>query len=341
MISATLQNVMIASHLHKRLLEFLSTVSRPLIVVLGPTASGKTAFSIELAHIIPDAEIINADSRQLYKFLDIGTAKITRADMQGVPHHLLDVLDPKEEATAAWYKREAEKIIEDVHAREHVPILVGGSMLYISAVIDGLEFVSASDPVLRKRLEDVYDSDDGASLYQRLLELDPDTAIEFSVKNKPYVVRAMEIYERTGSKPSDARRQSNCPYDLFIIGIERPRDAITRRINARTAELFRNGWTEEVQGLLTRGYTANDPAMKSHGYREIIEWLPRSHGSSESIPSGAEGLTMTFSVSSRAVSRDDTLQELQETISAKTRQYAKRQQTWWKHDDRITWVNFE
>lgn len=282
-----------------------------MIVILGPTASGKTAFSIELSEALGSVEIVNADSRQLYKYLDIGTAKITPQEMHGVPHHLLDVLDPKEEATAALYKEQAQTVIDQIHSRDYIPMLVGGSMLYISAVIDGLQFVSGSDPALRKRLEDDYDKDAGAALYQKLLEIDPDTALAFSMKNKPYVIRAMEIFEGTGRKPSEARSRSDCPYELFIIGIERPRAEVTQRINQRTGELFTRGWIDEVKELLQKGYSANDPGMKSHGYREIIAHLQTG--------SQSRG-------------------ELEEVISAKTRQYAKRQMTWWKNDMRITWM---
>ena len=168
---------------------------RPLIVVVGPTASGKTAFSLAIAkHLGRNAEIINADARQLYRSMDIGTAKIRPEEMQTVVHHLLDVLDPSEEATAAWYKAEATRVINDVVDRGNVPILVGGSMLYISALIDDLQFAPGANAAVRKRLENEYDVDEGTGLYTRLMEIDPETASAFSVRNKPYVVRAMEIF---------------------------------------------------------------------------------------------------------------------------------------------------
>lgn len=262
-------------HLQQRLTEFINAVSEPLIVILGPTASGKTSFSIDLATQIPGAEIINADSRQLYKFLDIGTAKITKEKMLGIPHHLLDVLDPKEEATAAWYKREATRVIKEIHGRKHVPILVGGSMLYISTVIDDLQFPIERD--LRKSLQ--------------------------------------------------MRKEMRLRDHLFIIGIERSREELMHCINQRTTELFRQGWIEEIRYLLKNGYTPADPAMKSHGYREIMEWLCHgefaNHDAHACRPSQAQ---------------DDTLQSLQKSISSKTRQYARRQITWWKNDQRIQWT---
>lgn len=308
-----------ALRLEKQLQHFIKSAKKPLVVVLGPTASGKTAFSIGLALSVGNAEIVNADSRQLYKYLDIGTAKISPEEMRGVPHHLLDVLDPKEEATAARYKRNAERVIHEIHSRHHVPIMVGGSMLYLSAVIDGLEFSDPSDPRRRKSLAEQYDRDGGASLYTKLLEADPDTALSFSKNNKPYVVRAMEIYENTGRKPSDARRQSVSQYGLFILGIERPREELQRRINERTEELFRKGWTEEVRSLIARGFTEIDPAMKSHGYREIMYQWKMENGK----------LTK------------EIIRMLEDRISAKTRQYAKRQLTWWKKDSRIHWLHMD
>lgn len=246
-------------HFRTRLHDFIATAPTPTIVLVGPTASGKTAFSIDLAAQLGNVEIVNADSRQLYKHLNIGTAKITSEEMHGIPHYLLDVLDPKEGATAAWYKREAERVIGEIHVRGRVPMLVGGSMLYLSAVIDDLAFPAERD--LRKSLQ-----------------------------------------TRKNMKPRD---------DLFIIGIERPREEMMRRINDRTAELFRLGWVEEVRNLLQRGYTSEDPAMKSHGYREIMRFL-------------SSGVQQT--------------NDLEEIISAKTRAYAKRQMTWWRNDSRIHWM---
>ena len=248
-----------ALHLSTGLREFIAASSRPLIVLLGATASGKTAFSLQVAQDLKNAEIINADSRQLYKYLNIGTAKITPKEMQGIPHHLLDVLDPQAEATAAWYKREAENIIGEIHRRGNIPILVGGSMLYISAVTDDLTF-----PV---------DPRDRQSLQQR---------------------KSLTHHD-----------------DLFIIGIERARKELMQRINERTTELFSKGWVDEVRNLIKNGYTVENPAMKSHGYREIMEWLK---------------------------SGTPSLEELEDIISSKTRHYAKRQLTWWKNDSRIQWM---
>jgi tRNA dimethylallyltransferase len=298
---------------------FLQISKRPLVVILGPTASGKTAASIELAEELKKergVEIVNADSRQLYKYLDIGTAKITQEEMKSIPHHLMDVLDPKEEVTAAWYQEKATKIIDDIHARKNIPMLVGGSMLYISAIIDGLEFPSSSHPEIRKKLEEEYDSDDGITLHKRLTDIDPETAQGIPVQNKPYVMRAMELFEVSGKKPSELRKKSESSYDLFIIGINRSREDIMERITERTQKLFEAGWMEEVRELMKRGYVQSDPGMKSHGYREIMDFLESGSG----WGSGSE-------------------KQLMEKIAANGRQYAKRQMTWWRGDERILWID--
>ncbi|UPA22120.1 tRNA (adenosine(37)-N6)-dimethylallyltransferase MiaA [Candidatus Peribacteria bacterium] len=294
---------------------------QPLIVVLGPTASGKTKFSVDVAHFIRekqptgwmDAEIINADSRQLYTHMNIGTAKITEEEKRGVVHHLFDVLDPTEDVSIAWYKEKATDLIDDCHRRRVVPILVGGSMLYISAVVDGLDPLPPVDPELRAKLEKEWDIDDGWSLYDRLLSLDPVTAKNFQAQNKRYVVRALELYEKTGVIPSLLKKTIPPPYQILQLGMYWPRDILTERIDKRTELMLDAGWIEEVEGLLDRGYTSKDFGMKSHGYREIIAWLQHD---------------------------EQDKGELVELIASKTRQYAKRQMTWWWGDDeRIKWID--
>jgi tRNA dimethylallyltransferase len=297
--------------------DHLASAKRPLLVVLGPTASGKTAASIELAHTINGwgrgmTEIVNADSRQLYRHLNIGTAKVTAEEMRGVPHHLLDVLDPKEENTAAAYQSLAQSMIDTILDRGNIPMLVGGSMLYISAMIDGLAFPPASSREIRDRLSEEYDKDAGETLHARLTSIDPVTAAAIPLQNKPYLIRALELHESTGTIPSSLRQKSSVPYDLFVIGIDRPRQELTERINRRTRQLLEHGWIDEVRSLLERGYTSDDPGMKSHGYREVMAYL--SGGKTD-------------------------IDALAELISAKTRQYAKRQRTWWRGDERIQWVN--
>jgi len=316
---------------------YLKSTNSPLIVILGPTASGKTSFSIDVAKFINNAaaedrdlplrnniaEVVNADSRQLYRGLDIGTAKITEKEMEGVPHHLIDILDPNEEAAAGWYQTEASRVIGEIRERGNTPLLVGGSMLYLSTITDDLSMNAPTpDPETRSRLMAEYDQDDGETLYKRLCEIDPDTAARIHQNNQPRLIRAVEICELLGHKPQassvprtelrprDQTDQSDSS-DILIFGIQCPREELIERINKRTELMFESGWIEEVQGLIDQGYTAQDYGMKSTGYREIVEYLSSENGD---------------------------LSQLKETIAAKTRQYARRQMTWWKRDDRINWV---
>lgn len=294
---------------------WIRTSAHPLAVILGHTASGKTGLSIALALELKqrgiETEIINADSRQCYRHLDIGTAKIRAEEMRGIEHHLLNALDPKEKLTAAWYQEHAMRLIYEIQGRGALPLLVGGSMLYISSVIDGLKLVPPADPEFRRRLASLYEADGGLFLLALLREIDSETAAGIHPNNKPYVIRALEIYETTKVKPSAAKVRTESPYDLRMMGIRWPREELTRRIDERTRALLRTGWMEEVQSLIERGYLSSDPGMESHGYREIME----------AIHSG-----------------DPDPEKLAEEISSRTRQYAKRQMTWWKDDPRIHWI---
>lgn len=292
-----------------------SSPSKPLIVVIGPTASGKTAFSIGLAKQLSalgkTAEVVNADSRQFYRGFDIGTAKISQAEMDGVAHHLIDVLSPREDCTIAWYKQEAERVITNIHARGGIPLLVGGSMLYTAALVDGLEPLPAVDPAIRERLSKEYDADGGKTLFAKLTEIDPEAAASFPMQNKVYVVRAMEIYESTGKTKSSQRRTTPSPYDLLMFGMDVDKDILAAKISARTKLMLERGWIDEVRKLREQGISITDPAMKSVGYREIFEAL--------------ESGTI------------DTA-KLAAVIDSGTRAYAKRHMTWWKRDPRVHWV---
>ncbi len=318
------------------LAEHLRSAARPLVVVLGPTASGKTAFSIACCEAIAalakaggwlGAEVINADSRQCYRGLSIGTAKVTAAEARGVAHHLLDVLDPEERATIAWYRDHATAAIDALLAAKRVPVLVGGSMLYLSAVIDGLEPLPVADPSLRERLQHEYDAFGAAALHERLRLLDPEAAAAIEPRNKVYLVRALEIVEQTGEPVSAQRRTSGCPYDLLVFGMEWPPEILAERINTRTEALLRSGWVREVASLLQSGVRPEAPAMISHGYREIAAALLREAERQQSVIDDDAVLA--------AVEADAALCD---AIAANTRRYAKRQRTWWRHDERIHWI---
>jgi tRNA dimethylallyltransferase len=336
---------------------FLEGAPKPLIVILGPTAAGKTAFSIEMAHHV-EGEIVNADSRQLYTYLDIGTAKISHEETDGIPHHLIDVLDPKEEVTVGWFQDHATRVIDDVHSRNTVPILVGGSMLYCASITDALSLVPAVDRVRHQELIDAYQKDGGEKLYKRLQKIDPDAAAVIHQNNMPRVVRAIEVYEVLKSPQSKVMRErgelrprhighperrrrvtendasspvsvrddigaeyytkSRCQYDLLIFGVERSPDELKKRIVVRTENMIEAGWIDEVRDLIARGYTHDDPGMKSHGYRQIMQYL------SELESGDGDSEVMK--------------EALKEKINAKTRQYAKKQMTWWRGDERIRWI---
>jgi tRNA dimethylallyltransferase len=302
--------------------DFLRTARRPLLVILGPTASGKTTSSLELARNLRQGGrrvgIVNADSRQLYRYLDIGTAKISRQERGEIPHYLLDVLDPREEATAAWYKEHAEQVIDELHAQGMIPLLVGGSMLYLSAVLDNLQFAAKPDPLLRKRLQEEYHRYGALYLFEKLQRLDPEGALTIDMRNPVYLLRAIEVCVTTQTTLRKAKRKDPCPYDTFIFGLTLPREELHQRIDARTGAMFRSGWVREVSDLLRRGYGPHDPGMKSHGYREIVAALRRHP--------------------LHVVEQDSALRE---SIATSTRQYARRQRTWWRNDQRIRWIKHQ
>ncbi len=293
---------------------FLQTARVPLLVVLGPTASGKTSASIDIAQWLGlelgvTADIVNADSRQCYRHLDIGTAKIRPEHMHGIAHHLFSVLDPKDECTIAWYQREATSMIDAIHKRGNVPMLVGGSMLYISAIIDGLQPI-AGDADIRKQLECEYEQDAGQSLHRKLSAIDPQSAASIPRQNKVYLMRAMEIYRSTGRSKTEGLRRVDCPYDTLLLGMYRERKELCAAIDTRTTSMLQSGWIDEVRSLLDKGYTSSDAGLVSHGYREIA----------------------------LAILAGDDPMNLDTVIAAKTRQYAKRQMTWWRGDERIGWI---
>lgn len=301
---------------------FLRSAAHPLLVLVGPTASGKTALSLDIAESLRaqgrTVEIVNGDSRQLYRSLSVGTAKIRTDEMRGIAHHLLDVLDPTEETNAAWYQREAQRAIAKIHARHAVPCIVGGSMLYISAVIDHLAFVAAADGLLRSTLQADLKERGAAALYAELQKLDPEGALSIDPRNEVYLLRALEVCRTTGRTLRESKKKHASPYDLFIAGIDLPREELHQRITRRVHAMFTAGWVEEVRSLLDRGYSADDPGMLSHGYREIAAAISNA--------------------ACRMQNGECDYDALIEAIAAKSRQYAKRQMTWWRHDPRIHWI---
>jgi tRNA dimethylallyltransferase len=281
-----------------------------LIVILGPTAVGKTSISIELAKRL-DGEIVSADSRLFYRGMDIGTAKPTKYEMAGIPHHLIDVADPDEIWNLAIFQREAYQAIDSIIKRGKFPILVGGTGQYIRAIIEGWQIPSQKpDYALRDALNNWADEIGAEALYERLKNLDPEAAENIDYRNVRRVVRALEVIFKSGVRFSELRRKQACPYRPIILGLTRTREELYQRIDQRIDLMMEQGLVDEVRGLLDRGYSPELPTMSAIGYGEIIQYL--------------EGKI--------------SLKDAVILIRRNTRSFVRRQANWFKPDDpRITW----
>lgn len=279
-----------------------------LIVICGPTASGKSQLAIDLAKEF-DGEIVNADTMSLYRNMNIGTAKVMPDERQGIAHHMIDVLDPSEDANVAWFQREARKLIDDIIARGKRPILVGGTGLYIKAVVDEMNFPE-TNPEIRDRLNAEAEEIGKEAMYKRLQELDPAAAIAIDSQNLRRVIRALEVIEITGKPYTANLPQEGAMYypDATWIGLDVPREVLDERIKIRAMKMFEDGLIEEVRDLVIDGLMSGTTARLGHGYAQIIEFQM--------------GLNMD---------------PIEETIIV-TRQYARRQETWFKREKRINWI---
>ena len=280
----------------------------PIAAILGPTASGKSELAMAIATRLP-IEILVADSRQLFRGLSIGTAKPSAADRRAVPHHLLDLADPDEPFTVADWLAQARPLVDEIAGRGRIPLVVGGTGLYVSALVDGYDFASQPwSPEIRERLAAEVETEGLATLAERLARIDPKAAERTDLRNPRRVLRALERAESAGR--TQLPRSTPYPGRLALIGISRPRPELSRRIHLRTASLFDAGLLTEVQALLAAGYSSDSAALRSHGYAEAVRHL-------------AGTLTLDEAVASTA---------------RRTRQYAKRQLTWFRRDPRIVWV---
>lgn len=285
-----------------------------VLILVGPTAVGKTAFSIELAKRF-DGEILSADSMQIYRGMDIGTAKVTPEEMQGIPHYGLDLVDPDDPYTVVEFQQYADRIIRDINARGKLPIVVGGTMLYVKALTDHLDFTEATgDPEFRESLR-LYAEQQGAeALHNRLRAIDPVTAERLHPNDTKRVIRALEVHHHTGRPMSESyQEQPEEPkYRFAMVGLNLDdRELLYERINRRVDIMMEQGLIEEVQGLLERGYHRDLQSMKAIGYKEIVEYL--------------EGRL--------------TLEEAVDAVKQGSRRYAKRQLSWWRREDRIRWFD--
>lgn len=285
-----------------------------LLVIVGPTAVGKTAVSIDLAKKI-DGEIISADSMQIYKHMDIGTAKIKKEEMEDIPHYLIDIVYPDEEFTVANYKKYAEEHINDINERGKIPIVVGGSGLYINSLVYELSFSRVKpNEEFRKRYEEIADTYGNQYIYDELSRVDPVAAKRINPNDRKRIIRALEIFYGTGKPMSkfnkDFRKETD-KYNLAMIGLTMDRAALYKRINNRVDIMVEEGLIEEVEKLLSKGYNKELTSMQAIGYKEIIEYI--------------EG--------------NCNLEEAIETLKRNTRRFAKRQLTWFRREKRLYWID--
>lgn len=287
-----------------------------VLVIAGPTASGKSALGIELALQL-DGEIISADSRQVYRYMDVGTGKVTVDEMQGIPHHLIDVVDPDQRFTVADFVEQSQKAIQEIQARGKVPIIVGGTGLYLTALVEGFSFAGESSVAIRKHLEKRLESEGIDVLYTELEQLDPVAAASIDKANIRYVLRALEAGLQ-GTVKSKAVSSLKAQNKFCIIALDIPAEELAENINKRHAQMFAdNAILKETQRLLDKGYSPQLESMSSIGYKESIQLL-----------TGAIELSQAISI-----------------VQAKARQYAKRQRTWLRRMEKrgvkIHWMNLQ
>ena len=292
----------------------MKILKKPLIILTGPTAVGKTKLSIELAKAV-NGEIISADSMQVYKHMDIGSAKIKKEEMCGVLHHLIDVLEPDEEFHVVRFQEMAKQAMEEIYAKGKVPILAGGTGFYIQAVVKDIDFSKETEksPV-REELEKLAEEKGCEYLHERLQQVDPKSAEKIHANNVKRVIRALEYFELTGkpiSLHNEEEAAKESPYNVAYFVLNDVRERLYERIDARVDAMLQEGLVEEVSGLAKKGYTKDMVSMQGLGYKEILSYLDGSY----------------------------TLDEAVYILKRDTRHFAKRQLTWFKREKDVIWVN--
>ncbi len=289
---------------------------KPLVVLTGPTAVGKTKASIELAKSI-GGEIISADSMQVYRYMDIGSAKISKEEMEGIPHYLVDVLDPREDFHVVKFQEMAKSAMEEIYSHGHIPILVGGTGFYIQALVYDIDFTNKDeDTSIRRKLEAFADQEGTAALHERLRKVDPKSAELIHANNKKRVIRALEFFEQTGkpiSEHNETEKAKESPYDFQYFVLTDDRQRLYNRIDQRVDLMIEKGLVEEVKGLREMGCKKDMVSMQGLGYKEILEYL--------------DG--------------DTSLKEAIYKIKRDTRHFAKRQLTWFRRERQVIWLNKE
>ncbi|MCH5211475.1 MAG: tRNA (adenosine(37)-N6)-dimethylallyltransferase MiaA [Oscillospiraceae bacterium] len=281
-----------------------------LIVVAGPTASGKTRLAIDIAKAF-DGEIVSADSMQIYKYMDIGTAKPTDEERAECRHHLIDFKEPDEIFSVADYAKLAHEVIRDISERGRLPVICGGTGLYINSVVDDVTFGDMdTDYALREELKDIAEKDGGERLLDMLAEFDPVSAERLHPNNQRRIIRAIEFYKSTGvpiSEHQEMTKQTESRYEPIMFAIDHPREVLYERINLRVDFMIKDGLLEEVKKIMDMGYTKELNSMKGIGYKEIMDYY----------------------------NGECTLHEAIEAVKQGSRRYAKRQLTWFRRDKRI------
>ena len=287
---------------------------RPLIVLTGPTAVGKTKLSLSLAKAV-NGEIISADSMQVYRGMDIGTAKIRPEEREGVPHHLIDILEPEEEFNVVSFQKLAGQAMEDIYSRGKIPVLVGGTGFYIQAVTNAVDFTeSETDTEYRRQLGRFAAEYGAAALHKKLEQADPQAAAAIHENNIRRTIRALEFHRQTGGRISEhnaVQRSHDSPFELYYFVLTAPRETLYQRINQRVDEMLAAGLAEEVRTLRERGCARTLVSMQGLGYRELYAWL--------------EG--------------ELPLEAAAEQIRQNTRHFAKRQLTWFRREKQVIWLD--
>ena len=283
-----------------------------IVAIVGPTASGKSSLAFRLAQEVR-GEIISADSMKVYRRMDIGTAKPSPEERSAVPHHLVDILEPDQEYSAALFRKQAEAVINRLH-QNHVPVFVaGGTGLYLKVLTHGLFHGPGADPELRRELKEKVTREGVASLYEELLRMDPAAASRIQNRDIFRIIRALEVYRQSGKPISRFQEEHGFhekPYKVLKIGLFWRREELYRRVDGRVERMIASGWIEEVRSLLQQGYSRDLKAMKSLGYRQLAAHLLCEMGLAETIS---------------LIKRD-------------TRRFVKRQMTWFRADEEIQWV---
>ncbi len=287
---------------------------RKILLIVGPTAVGKTELSLRLAEELR-GEIVSCDSRQVYRYLDIGTAKPTTDELARVPHHFIDIRTPDQYYSAGEYGREARDCIDHLLQHNKVPIVVGGSGFYVQALVDGLFAPKISDPAVKEKWRQRIQQEGRDAVFQHLQEVDPHSAERLHPHDEQRIVRALEVWELTGRPISDFRAGEQEPghFTPVFVGLDRDRQHLYQRIEARVDMMLKQGLVDEVKNLALMGYGAELNALRTVGYKEVFDFL-------------ADAISY---------------EEMVELIKRDTRRYAKRQLTWFRRDDRIHWMSLD